>query len=412
MATFNEVKQAASGRWSGIINALCGSHLNEAVQRYGDPVDCPVCGGKKKFRVFDKPGRGFEETGGVICNSCGSFADGLSTIAWLRGDPGYDRCVKARNDVADLLRMNDVRPLSYQRRPSTNGKPKSRGSPSHTQAASPPQACSSLAASEAEEKPEYQIATNANSMWSAWRQTVDLLHPSAAPARRYLSGRMLRLSKDLPHELSLRFHPSLDYYEKDKDSGELVYRGSHPTMMALLLRPDGTPACLHRTYLTPGGAKAEVPEPKKLWNCFTDEPLGGSAIRLYPSSKVLGFAEGIETALAARLATRMPVWATYTAMILPHVVVPPHVEFVVIWADRDRSGAGLKKASELQKRLRDEGRRCEIALPQRTIPHGKKSVDWADIWLDQDESAFPYRDLVLDAEIAVQPQPEVVNGTR
>lgn len=228
-------------------------------------------------------------------------------------------------------------------------------------------------------------------MWAEWKKTVEVMHPSAAPMRRYLVGRKLALSRDLPHSLVLRFHPNLDYFERDEASGDMVFKGSHPAMMALLLRPDGTPACLHRTYLTPGGTKAEVSEPKKLWNRFTDEPLAGAAIRLYPSGKYLGIAEGIETALSVRLATGMPVWAVYTCEIMPQVHIPPHVEHIVVWADKDKSMAGQNKALELQKRLRDEGRRCDIALPQVPIPRGTKGVDWADMWVNHGPAKFPFQ---------------------
>lgn len=399
MATFDEVKRAASGRWSGIITQLCGPVLSEALQKYGDPVDCPVCGGKKKFRVFDNPNRGFEQTGGCICNHCGPRFDGLRTISWLQGDSDSGQDINARNQVADLLRLSDVQPLQYKRSPSSR-QSYSRGSSSQPQPASPPEAVSTQSATAVETpKPVYRAAPNAKSMWAAWKHTVDVMHPSAAPMRRYLVGRKLPMSKDLPHELVLRFHPNLDYYQKDENTGDLIHHGSHPAMMALLLRPDGTPACLHRTYLTPAGLKADLPNPKKLWNCFTDEPLAGSAIRLYPSGKILGITEGIETALSVRLATRMPVWAIYTCEIMPYVYIPPHVEHVVIWADKDKSMAGQKKALELQTRLREEGRvRCDIALPEVPIPRGTKGVDWADLWVKHGAAKFPFRSFAEDSE--------------
>jgi putative DNA primase/helicase len=97
----------------------------------------------------------------------------------------------------------------------------------------------------------------------------------------------------------------------------------------------------------------------------------GGAIRLYPASETLAIAEGIETALAVRLATGLPVWSTICAGGMARLVVPAEVELVVICADHDT--AGLDAARVLARRLLIDQRRAKILMPE------KPGADWADL---------------------------------
>lgn len=72
-----EIKARARGSWAEVLSNTCGVALDSLNGRH---CSCPSCGGKDRFRVFDD----FADTGGTICNQCGSFADGISTVAWLR----------------------------------------------------------------------------------------------------------------------------------------------------------------------------------------------------------------------------------------------------------------------------------------------------------------------------------------
>lgn len=74
------IKNAAAGRWNEIVTSLCG--VGHDVLD-GSHQPCPRCGGKDRFRAFGD----FPDTGGVVCNQCGRFADGLATIGWLTGRP-------------------------------------------------------------------------------------------------------------------------------------------------------------------------------------------------------------------------------------------------------------------------------------------------------------------------------------
>jgi hypothetical protein len=60
---------------------------------------------------------------------------------------------------------------------------------------------------------------------------------------------------------------------------------------------------------------------------------------------------------------------------------------VVVWADRDRSGAGEAAALSLRERLLQRGIPVAVHLPPGPVPTGAKGVDWADVWCNRTERA-------------------------
>ena len=93
---------------------------------------------------------------------------------------------------------------------------------------------------------------------------------------------------------------------------------------------------------------------------------GGGAVRLAPlgDSGVLALSEGIETGLAAMTAIPgLAVWATLSTSGLEQVQLPAQATRVIILADNDTSGAGLRAAEATAQRLRAEGREVAIAMP-------------------------------------------------
>jgi putative DNA primase/helicase len=183
------------------------------------------------------------------------------------------------------------------------------------------------------------------------------------PVVTYLSQRGLTLPfQDL--SLVLRYHPRLPYRHEDHT---FTY---HPAMVARVDDPNGALATLHRTYLTLDGHKAAVPTPKKMMSPAVPGATNGRAIRLYAPDETLAVTEGIETALAVRCATGLPVWATYSAGGMARLIVPSDVRLVVICADNDPPG--LKAARELARRLLAEQRRVKILTPDTP------GADWAD----------------------------------
>jgi putative DNA primase/helicase len=163
---------------------------------------------------------------------------------------------------------------------------------------------------------------------------------------------------------ALRYHPHLYYRD---DDGSVSY---HPALIAAVQAPTGTAVTLHRIYLATNGQKAAVSSPKK--SMPGTSPMTGAAVRLDPAGATLAVTEGIETGLAVRLSTGLPVWAAVSAGGMAELVLPETVREVIICPDHDISGTGEKAAKKLARRLLAEGRRVKILMPSTP------GTDWAD----------------------------------
>jgi len=340
-----EVREIAVGRWRDLLGALA-PRLENALDRVGRHVPCPVHGGTDGFRLF----RDADLTGGGVCNTCGTFPDGFALLMWVNrwSFPEALRAVAYELGLADGSRPGP--------RDSTNPRPR---------------------------PPERDRESAIESLKRVWGKSIDPADRLAEPLRAYLNRRGLfgaRLDAKV-----VRFHPALGYWQKDHGD-ELVLVGRYPAMVALVTGKDGMPITVHRTYLTSDGRKAPVAEPKKLMAYPSDRLVGG-AIRLFPPTPALGVAEGLETALAVHRRTGMPVWSTVSAGLLARFEPPAGTSLVVVWADRDRSGTGEAAALTLRERLLKRGISVAVHLPPGPIPAGAKGIDWADVWSDRAERA-------------------------
>lgn len=269
---------------------------------------CPICCGKDRFRFDDKEGRGT-----FICSHCGS-GDGFKLLQSVLGWSFSE----AAKQVDRIVCTVPAGPIAPQRTDAS----------------------------------KVQALTK---VWSGSRQVVE-----GDAVWRYLNRR-LGIDK-VP--ATLRYHPGLHY--RDENGNDL---GRFPAMVAKIVYPDGTPASIHRTYLTEAGDKAAVPEVKKI---MSGKPLNSGAVRLSAVARCLGIAEGIETALAASARFGIPVWAATNATLLESWVPPAGVERVLIAADNDASFAGQFAAYGLARRLARKGMSVEIQLPPTA------GRDWAD----------------------------------
>jgi hypothetical protein len=332
------VRERATGRWLEVLAALAPA-LAPALARIGRHVPCPVHGGQDGFRLF----RDVAETGGGICNTCGTFPDGFALLMWANGW-SFPEALSAAAQVVGL---------------TAEGAPRTTGAFSPRPRPTPQDRQSLIAA--------------LNRVWTA---SLDPTDRRAGPLRAYLSRRGLS-GVELDAEV-VRFHPALGYWQRNEhDERTLV--GRFPALLALVTGSEGTPVTLHRTYLTADGRKAPVAAPRKLMG-YPGDRLAGGAIRLFPAAPVLGVAEGIETALAVHVRTGMSVWSAVSAGLLARLEPPAQTSLVVVWTDRDRSGVGEAAAHVLRERLLRRGIAVAVHLPPGPLPAGAKSLDWADVW--------------------------------
>jgi putative DNA primase/helicase len=153
----------------------------------------------------------------------------------------------------------------------------------------------------------------------------------------------------------LLFHADLANFET---------KAGYPGLVGLVRDVAGDVIALHRTYLHQDGdgvRKAPIPKPRMMLG-----KTGGGAVRLAPINAhgMLGLCEGIETGLAVMGACPgLPVWSTLSTAGLEQVQLPVEARCLVILADHDASGAGLRSAEALAARLRLEGRIVSIATP-------------------------------------------------
>ena len=183
----------------------------------------------------------------------------------------------------------------------------------------------------------------------------------------YLRSRGLHL----PPMPKLRFHAGLKHPS-----------GSYwPALVALVTRgSDDTPLAIHRTFLArDGGGKAPADPAKMMLG-----PCRGGAVRLADPDDVLMVGEGIETCLAAMQASGLPAWAALSTGGLAALILPPLpvAGEVMIAADNDASGAGIRAAREAAARWHKEGRTVRIALPPK-IGTDFNDMLRAEVWHDR-----------------------------
>lgn len=218
-------------------------------------------------------------------------------------------------------------------------------------------------------------ARKAERLARTWRESFPLTDPRAELGRSYLRARGLEdlvAAGDLPGADVLRLHPRLAYFESS-EGGRLV--GEFPALVARVLDPKGRPATLHRTFLAPdGSSKAPVASPKKLSSPARVNALRGAAVRLFPAIDRLAVAEGIETALAVRVLTGLPVWSAVSAHGLETLALPQGLAALTVAGDHDPNGIGERAAHALAQRAKREGiPTVTVSVPARV------GFDWLDV---------------------------------
>jgi len=155
--TFSDVKERATGGWVPILGALAPA-VSQSLAQHPRHVACPIHGGRDGFRLFTD----VRDSGGGICNTCGSFPDGFSLLSWINGWSLRETLLK----VADHLGMSGSGEIHHHQ----NSLP-----PVQQQTTQPP-----------------LISGTWQKIQSTLERTILLTMPEAEPARRYLRQRGLK----------------------------------------------------------------------------------------------------------------------------------------------------------------------------------------------------------------------------
>lgn len=207
-----------------------------------------------------------------------------------------------------------------------------------------------LAAREAAHKAEAEKRQRqARTIWA------EALPVQGTPAETYLRARGI----DAALPASLRFHPA-------------CWHGATATRhLALVAAVEGVVGFgVHRTYLHADGTAKAAVEPAKamLGQC------GGGAVRLSSYAGPLVACEGIETGLSllsGLLDSPATVWAALSTSGMQALRLPSLAGDLIIAADSDDCGVGVKAAEQLAERAYQKGWKVRI----EPAPPG---MDWND----------------------------------
>jgi len=401
----SKVKDAATGHWLEVFACLADNEMSEALLKAGKHVTCPIHGtsGKGKgdgFRLYND----VVDTGGGVCNTCGSFSDGFELLKWLKGWD-FRTTLQA---IAETLRVepeqNPVSSVSTRFRKAKQSSASSvaqplaescveRGKPLTTPT---PERLAEIKVIQTRLKNRVQKDSKASEekIDRIWYESITLVDCVPAPLFKYWKRRGILLRKEmLTKGDSIRYHPALPYYE-ESDEGVVVCVGKFPAIIAAIRDLDGKIITLHRTYLNSLGKKAKVECPRKMMSIPADKILTGASIQLggFPTSGVLGVSEGLETAMSAFRIYGIPTWSAVSASILEKFEPPKSVHTLLVWADKDKSLTGQRAAQSLKDVLEPKGIAVHVLIPQ--CPLKGKSVDWNDVLISEGSWGFPGRNFM------------------
>jgi putative DNA primase/helicase len=124
----------------------------------------------------------------------------------------------------------------------------------------------------------------------------------------------------------------------------------YDAMACVISDPAGNPVSMHLTYLE-AGQKAPIEPCRVVMTPKTT--IKGGAVRLFPMvGGHLSVAEGIESALAARVLSGLPAWALISANGMRDFIPPEGLKVIDIYADTDENYAGQAAAFHLANRIK------------------------------------------------------------
>jgi len=345
------IKQSLCGRWE---SALAHFGLAEQIRSAAPNVHtpCPKTGaGKTKFRRF----RDVDLNGGCYHNDHGPLMDGIQVISWLND---WD----TKKTVKELLAYVGGMPTT-----AVKSKPLPKNAYS-----------TNKLSKEEKQKRKYVLR-------KIYSESTPIV---GTPVETYLRSRGIK--GDISDLGCLRYHPNLMYFDEEMKA-ENKKPLWLPGMLAIYSDSEGKPLTMHRTFLKKSGeGKAEVSSQKKIVASPGD--IRGGAIRIDcpiaddNGDYVIGLCEGIENALSVREATGCPMWVGYSDRVMTMVKLDPRIKTVIVWADKEPSGAGARAAKDIKEKLEAEGRKVIIEMPDDP----REKVDWNDIYAEFGVAGFPW----------------------
>lgn len=348
-----EITNQARGRWIGILQHVCPGMFEAAIENIGHHVRCPIHGGDADFRFYP-PNSPFatEQSGSAIC-SCGHFSGGFDLIQAASG-----LSFREALELVDEY-LNGSSPAVVSAR---NSAPKAA-----------PYIPKEVVRDE-------KVLNRIRSLWNPAKNVT------STERNAYLMARGIHPST-LEGVRNLRWLKQLGYYE-GLPGGRFQKVGAFPAMLGLLRDENNEATAIHRTWLERDQSdKAPVRCPRKLTK--TVAPVSGSAIRLFSvdeGTEILGLAEGIETALAAReLSTlghwddisTIPVWACFSAGNISGFKLPKglkNLKKIIVFADNDERETGQEAGEKLKERFANDHPHIEVEI------RAPNAMGWD--WLD------------------------------
>lgn len=187
-------------------------------------------------------------------------------------------------------------------------------------------------------------------------------------------------------------HPSFDSFTVKNGEPTMANMGKHPCLLLLIRTPYGEPRRIHRIFIDEDGNKASFEKAgfvvKKMMPGGYGLDITGCSCFLDGPAPIRGIGEGLETVLAAKQATKMPMDCTITAGGLKDYVPPEGTRLIFIFEDKDRSKTGENVAKEAEARLTKEG----YIVQRLSVPlelGNRKTVDWLDVLNQLGKTGFP-----------------------
>ncbi|CAN7740821.1 toprim domain-containing protein [Acidovorax sp. LjRoot118] len=319
------------GRWRDLFIA---SGVDEAVLN-GKHHPCPICGGTDRFRFPDKGTRLW------VCTSCtdSKYSSGLQFLHLF-------------------LRHSSLKQTAAWIHDYYDGNPVAEAAMAVNRA----------------ETPAEIAARNERRLWvmnKVLSQTVDV--KSGDPVDLYLRSRVKGLQA-IPS--GIRIHPGLEYWERPTEgSGKPTLVGVFPAMVLAGRDENDRLVQIHKTYLTPEGAKAPVSNPKK-----TDVGVGCNsyAFRLQDvEGDTLGVGEGAENSLRGGLLFNVPAWPCHCASVLANFTIPARLKSRIrklyVFTDNDPKvrpdgspwNPGAEAGATLAARMRAEKIKVMVIRPAK-----------------------------------------------